>query len=132
MVTTRIIFLSLKFFISTNWGETLRPLSKIAAGGEISRIMLAIKMALQSVDLVSTLIFDEIDAGISGSVAEEVGNTIEGLSQTHQILCITHLFHKYITIISQSVHTYFTGIARLFHIYFTFISQLFHNINLLT
>ena len=82
---------SCEFFISTNMGETLRPLSKIASGGEISRIMLAIKMALQSVDLVSTLIFDEIDAGISGSVAEEVGNTIEGLSQTHQILCITHL-----------------------------------------
>jgi len=82
---------SCEFFISTNMGETLRPLSKIASGGEISRIMLAIKMALQSRDFVSTLIFDEIDSGISGSVAEKIGNTIENLSQSHQILCITHL-----------------------------------------
>ena len=82
---------SCKFFISTNMGETLRPLSKIASGGEISRIMLAIKMALQSLDIVSILIFDEIDSGISGSVAEQIGTTIENLSQSHQILCITHL-----------------------------------------
>jgi DNA repair protein RecN (Recombination protein N) len=82
---------SCEFFISTNRGETLRPLLKIASGGEISRIMLAIKMALQSRDFVSILIFDEIDSGISGSVAEQIGNTIENLSQSHQILCITHL-----------------------------------------
>ena len=82
---------SCEFFISTNMGETLRPLSKIASGGEISRIMLAIKMALQSRDFVSTLIFDEIDSGISGAVAEQIGKTIENLSQSHQILCITHL-----------------------------------------
>ena len=82
---------SCEFFISTNMGETLKPLSKIVSGGEISRIMLAIKMALQSRDFVPTLIFDEIDSGISGSVAEQVGNTIENLSQSHQILCITHL-----------------------------------------
>jgi len=82
---------SCEIFISTNSGETLRPLSKIASGGEISRIMLAIKMALQSRDFVSILVFDEIDSGISGSVAEKIGNTIENLSQSHQILCITHL-----------------------------------------
>ena len=72
-------------------GETLQPLSKIVSGGEISRIMLAIKMALQERDIVSTLIFDEIDSGISGAVAEQVGNTIKDLSRSHQILCITHL-----------------------------------------
>ena len=80
-----------EFFISTNMGETLLPLSKIASGGEISRIMLAIKMSLQSQDIVSTLIFDEIDSGISGPVADQVGSIIENLSQTQQILCITHL-----------------------------------------
>ena len=80
-----------EFFISTNIGEELRPVVKIASGGEISRIMLAIKMALQSKDFVNTLIFDEIDSGISGATAERVGNTFEQLAESHQILCITHL-----------------------------------------
>ena len=82
---------SCEFFISTNIGEELRPVVKIASGGEISRIMLAIKMALQSKDIVDTLIFDEIDLGISGVTAERVGETFEKLSESHQILCITHL-----------------------------------------
>jgi DNA repair protein RecN (Recombination protein N) len=80
-----------EFYISTNVGEKLRPLSKIASGGEISRTMLAIKMALQSKDMVGTLIFDEVDSGISGETADRVGNTIEALSNSHQIICITHL-----------------------------------------
>ena len=80
-----------EFFISTNIGEELRPVAKIASGGEISRIMLAIKMALQSKDIVDTLIFDEIDSGISGATAERVGETFEKLAKSHQILCITHL-----------------------------------------
>ena len=80
-----------EFFISTNIGEKLRPVTKIASGGEISRIMLAIKMALQSKDIVDTLIFDEIDSGISGATAERVGETFEKLAKSHQILCITHL-----------------------------------------
>ena len=80
-----------EFFISTNVGEELRPVVKIASGGEISRIMLAIKMALQSKDIVNTLIFDEIDSGISGATAERVGDTFEKLAESHQILCITHL-----------------------------------------
>ena len=80
-----------EFFISTNIGEELRPVVKIASGGEISRIMLAIKMALQSKDIVNTLIFDEIDLGISGATAERVGDTFEKLAESHQILCITHL-----------------------------------------
>ena len=82
---------SCEFFISTNIGEELRPVAKIASGGEISRIMLAIKMALQSKDIVKTLIFDEIDLGISGATAERVGETFEKLAKSHQILCITHL-----------------------------------------
>ena len=82
---------SCEFFISTNIGEELRPVVKIASGGEISRIMLAIKMALQSKDIVDTLIFDEIDLGISGATAQRIGETFEKLSESHQILCITHL-----------------------------------------
>jgi len=82
---------SCEFFISTNIGEELRPVEKIASGGEVSRIMLAVKMAFQSKDIVNTLIFDEIDFGISGATADRVGSTIEKLSESHQILCITHL-----------------------------------------
>jgi DNA repair protein RecN (Recombination protein N) len=82
---------SCEFYISTNSTEKPKPVSKIASGGEISRIMLAIKIALQSKDIVKTLIFDEIDSGISGAIAEKVGLAIEDLSQSHQILCITHL-----------------------------------------
>ena len=82
---------SCEFFISTNIGEDLHPVAMVASGGEISRIMLAVKMALQSRDIVATLIFDEIDAGISGATAERVGDTLEKLSSTHQIICITHL-----------------------------------------
>ena len=80
-----------EFFVSTNQGEKLRPLSKIISGGEASRIMLALKMAIQSNDSISTLIFDEIDSGISGIVAEEVGNKIEELSSKYQIICVSHL-----------------------------------------
>jgi len=80
-----------EFFIQTNLGEESRPLAKIASGGEISRIMLAIKLALQKRDKVDTLIFDEIDSGISGSTAERVGDKINALGNTHQIICISHL-----------------------------------------
>ena len=80
-----------EFFICTNLGEKLLPISDIASGGEISRIMLAIKMSMQSKDMVDTLIFDEIDTGISGATADIVGKIFENLSKSHQILCITHL-----------------------------------------
>ena len=69
----------------------MKPLAKIISGGEVSRIMLAIKMAFQENDMISTLIFDEIDSGISGLVAEKVGSLINKLSMSHQIICITHL-----------------------------------------
>ena len=80
-----------EFFICTNLGEKLLPISDIASGGEISRIMLAIKMSMQSKDMVDTVIFDEIDTGISGATADIVGQVFENLSKSHQILCITHL-----------------------------------------
>ncbi len=80
-----------EFMISTNIGEDLKPLSKIASGGELSRIMLAIKTILARKSSVETIIFDEVDAGIAGATAEKVGEKINELSQYHQIICITHL-----------------------------------------
>ncbi|NQU67642.1 MAG: DNA repair protein RecN [Candidatus Marinimicrobia bacterium] len=82
---------SCQFFISTNIGEDVKPLSKVVSGGEISRIMLAIKIALQGKDKTSSLIFDEVDTGISGATAEKIGEMIYQLSSHQQIICITHL-----------------------------------------
>ena len=81
----------IEFMISTNLGEDLKPLSKIASGGELSRITLALKTILARKTSVETVIFDEVDAGIAGATAEKVGDKIHELSQYHQILCITHL-----------------------------------------
>ena len=80
-----------EFLIITNPGDDFKPLIKIASGGEISRIMLAIKSVLAEHDETPTLIFDEIDAGISGRIAHVVGEQIRELAKHHQILCITHL-----------------------------------------
>ena len=80
-----------EFMISTNPGEDLRPLEKIASGGELSRIMLALKTVVADKDDISTLIFDEIDAGISGKTAWKVSQKLGELSLDHQIICITHL-----------------------------------------
>lgn len=81
----------LEFFISTNKGEIPKPLSKIASGGEISRIMLAFKEILGDLDSVPTMIFDEIDSGISGVTASVVGRKLQEISRNRQIVCITHL-----------------------------------------
>jgi DNA repair protein RecN (Recombination protein N) len=81
----------LEFMISPNVGEDLRPLAKIASGGELSRIMLALKTILARFGLVETLVFDEIDAGIGGSTANIIGEKLRSLADYHQILCITHL-----------------------------------------
>ncbi len=78
------------FYISTNPGEEIRPLSKVASGGELSRIMLAIKN-ISAAGRVPTLVFDEIDTGIGGAMAHVVGARLKALSRTHQVLCITHL-----------------------------------------
>lgn len=80
-----------KFFISTNVGEPLRPLCEVASGGELSRIMLAIKTVSAGRDLIHTLIFDEIDAGISGNTAWKVSEKLGALSKNLQVICITHL-----------------------------------------
>ncbi len=80
-----------EFLISTNPGEPLKPLAQVASGGELSRVMLAIKTVLADADNVSTLIFDEIDAGISGRTAQKVAEKMAVLSENHQVICITHL-----------------------------------------
>jgi len=80
----------IEFLISTNIGDEAKPLVKIASGGEISRIMLAIKTVLSDSDKVPVLIFDEIDTGISGKAAKSVGEKIKIISRKHQVLCVTH------------------------------------------
>ena len=80
----------IEFFISTNIGEDSKPLAKIASGGEMSRIMLAIKTVLANTDSTPILIFDEIDTGISGKAAKSVGEKLKIIGNSHQVLCITH------------------------------------------
>ncbi len=84
-------FDDVEFMISTNPGEPLKSLGNVASGGELSRIMLAIKTVLASRDRIPTMIFDEIDTGISGKTAWKVSEKLGTLSQSHQIICITHL-----------------------------------------
>ena len=81
----------IEFLISPNAGETLKPLVSIASGGEISRVMLALKVILAESDRMPTLVFDELDIGIGGRIAESVGHRLKLLSRDHQVLCITHL-----------------------------------------
>jgi len=80
-----------EFFISTNPGEDLKPLAKVASGGEVSRIMLSLKSTLAKNDKLPLLIFDEIDVGVSGRIAQKVGKTLKNLSGYHQVISITHL-----------------------------------------
>lgn len=80
-----------EFMISTNPGEPAKPLGKVASGGELSRIMLAIKTVMADADAIETLIFDEIDSGISGLTAQMVAEKMNVLGRNHQIICITHL-----------------------------------------
>jgi len=81
----------IEFLIAPNPGEPLKPLSKIASGGEISRIMLALKTLLGTADHIPVMVFDEIDTGIGGKVAEIVGKKLQQVSANHQVVCITHL-----------------------------------------
>ena len=80
-----------QFMISTNPGEPVKPLGKIASGGELSRIMLGIKTVMAENDRIESLIFDEIDSGISGRTAQMVSEKMNALGRNHQIICITHL-----------------------------------------
>ena len=80
-----------RFLMSANVGEALKPMSKVASGGELARIMLAMKNVLAEQDHVPTLIFDEVDAGVSGQAAQRVGEKLRQVARTKQILCVTHL-----------------------------------------
>ena len=80
-----------EFKISTNIGEEEKPLVKIASGGEMSRIMLAIKSVFGEIDKIPVIVFDEIDTGISGHAANSTGDKMKIISKTHQVICVTHL-----------------------------------------
>src|SRR5690606_11002878 len=82
---------SATFLIATNVGEPLKPLASIVSGGELSRVVLALKAILAKAESVETSVFDEVDAGIGGSVAEVVGRKLFSLAGYHQVICITHL-----------------------------------------
>jgi DNA repair protein RecN (Recombination protein N) len=82
---------AVEFYLSTNVGEELKPLNRIASGGELSRIILAMKKVLARTGSVSTIIFDEVDTGIGGATAEIVGKKLQDVSEHHQVICITHL-----------------------------------------
>jgi len=79
-----------EFLFSPNMGEPLKPLSKIASGGEMSRVMLAIKTILADIDAIPTLVFDEIDTGVSGKAASKLGEKLKTVAKSHQVICITH------------------------------------------
>ena len=98
-----------RFLIAPNVGEALKPLATIASGGELSRVVLALKAILAASDALETVIFDEVDAGIGGGVAEIVGNKLKALAVHHQVVCITHLpqiakFGDHHFKISKTVH----------------------------
>ncbi len=94
-----------QFLVRTNPGEPLMPLVKIASGGEISRLMLAIKTVLSAYDRIPILVFDEIDSGIGGMLAKEVGKALAALASTHQLLCISHL-HQIASMADHHYHVY--------------------------
>ncbi|MGB5218601.1 MAG: hypothetical protein WBN66_09925, partial [Smithella sp.] len=81
----------IEFYLSANKGEEARPLNKVASGGELSRIILALKNVLSRTGSVSSIVFDEVDNGIGGAVAEIVGRKLKEVSSNHQVICITHL-----------------------------------------
>ena len=82
---------NVEFLISANVGEQPRPIAKIASGGELSRIMLALKSFIADKDSIGTLIFDEIDTGVSGRAAQKIGMKLKSISRFRQVLCVTHL-----------------------------------------
>jgi len=107
-------FNEIQFLISTNPGDSLKPLNKIASGGELSRIILALKVVLSAKDSVSTMIFDEVDVGVGGSAAQKIAEKLKSISKNRQVIVITHLaqiasFADNHYLISKSVkdgHTY--------------------------
>ena len=83
----------IEFYLSTNTGEALKPMARIASGGELSRIILAMRRIMLQADPVATMIFDEVDSGVGGATAEVIGEKLRDLAARHQIFCITHLPH---------------------------------------
>jgi len=79
------------FYMSANAGEALKPMSKVASGGELARIMLAMKNVLAEQDQINTLIFDEVDTGVSGRAAQKVAEKLRSVAKNKQVLCVTHL-----------------------------------------
>ncbi len=79
-----------QFLLSPNPGEPLQPLGEIASGGEMSRVLLALKSVFSAIDSVATLVFDEIDVGVSGKVAQAIATKLHSISRQHQVLCVTH------------------------------------------
>ena len=82
---------SVAFYMSANAGEALKPMSKVASGGELARIMLSMKNVLAEKDQIATLIFDEVDTGVSGRAAQKVAEKLRKLARHKQVLCVTHL-----------------------------------------
>ena len=82
---------AVRFLMSANTGEALRPIHKIASGGELARIMLAMKNVLSEQDHVGTMVFDEVDTGVSGRAAQKVAEKMARISRSKQVLCVTHL-----------------------------------------
>jgi DNA repair protein RecN (Recombination protein N) len=82
---------SVRFLMSANVGEELKPINKIASGGELARIMLALKNVLSEQDMVGTLVFDEVDTGVSGRAAQKVAEKMARIAGSKQVLCVTHL-----------------------------------------
>ena len=80
-----------EFYFSSNPGEPVKPLAKIASGGELSRLMLALKSLVMTPGVVSTLLFDEVDSGVGGRVAEIVGKKLKQVAAQHQVISVTHL-----------------------------------------
>lgn len=110
----------IEFYLSTNLGEDVKPLQKVASGGEVSRIMLSLKMILAKNDKLPLLIFDEIDTGVSGRIAQKVGQSLKELSNHHQIIAITHLpqiagfaDHHYFVQKFEKENRSFTSIKKL-------------------
>jgi DNA repair protein RecN (Recombination protein N) len=99
-----------EFYFSPNPGEPPKPLAKIASGGELSRLMLAIKSLVLTPGDIPTLLFDEVDAGIGGAVAEIVGKKLKQVAATHQVICVTHL--PQIAALADSHHIVRKEVAR--------------------
>ena len=107
---------SVIIYVSTNVGQNLKPLQKVASGGELSRIMLSLKTVCNEFNGISTIIFDEADTGVSGKVAESIGRVMKDIANKQQVICITHLaqvasFAKHHLLIEKNVQDDYTVVS---------------------